>query len=98
MILALCSSVKSALTIFCSRVVLRFPDTLLGCLEILTFVSITLRSPGVAVVPEAAARRWTGEGALSLVQLEDPWAERRLMVIVQRLDTLPSHARRLAEF
>jgi len=52
---------------------------------------------GVAVVPEAAARRWTGEGALSLVQLEDPWAERRLMVIVQRLDTLPSHARRLAE-
>jgi DNA-binding transcriptional LysR family regulator len=52
---------------------------------------------GVAVIPEAAARRWTGEAALSLVQLEDPWAERRLMVIVQRLDTLPSHARRLAE-
>jgi DNA-binding transcriptional LysR family regulator len=52
---------------------------------------------GVAVVPEAAARRWNGEGALILVKLEDPWAERRLVVIVRRLDTLPSHARRLAE-
>ncbi len=52
---------------------------------------------GVAVVPEAAARRWKGEGALALVPLEDPWAERRLLVVVRRLDTLPSHARRLAE-
>jgi len=52
---------------------------------------------GIAVVPEAAARRWNGEGALALVPLSDPWAERRLMVLVRRLDTLPSHARRLAE-
>jgi len=52
---------------------------------------------GVAVVPEAAARRWKGQGALALVPLEDPWAERRLVVVVRRLDTLPSHARRLAE-
>jgi DNA-binding transcriptional LysR family regulator len=52
---------------------------------------------GVAVVPEAAARRWKGEGALALVPLEDPWAERRLVVVVRRLDALPSHARRLAE-
>jgi hypothetical protein len=37
------------------------------------------------------------QAGIALVQLEDPWAERRLMVIVQRLDTLPSHARRLAE-
>ena len=51
----------------------------------------------VAVVPEAAARRWKGEGELALVPLEDPWAERRLVVVVRRLDALPSHARRLAE-
>jgi DNA-binding transcriptional LysR family regulator len=51
---------------------------------------------GVAVVPEAAARLWRGEGALALVPLEDPWAERRLVVVVRRLDALPSHARRLA--
>ncbi len=49
---------------------------------------------GVAVVPEAAARR---HGALALVRLEDPWAERRLMVVVRRLDALPAHARRLVE-
>lgn len=52
---------------------------------------------GVAVVPEAAARRWDLGGALALVPLEDPWAERRLVVAVRRLDALPSHARRLAE-
>jgi len=55
------------------------------------------RGAGVAVVPEAAARRWDGEGALVLVPLDDAWAERRLVVVVRRLDTLPSHARRLAE-
>lgn len=52
---------------------------------------------GVAVVPEAAARRWWRGGALGLVRLADPWAERRLLVLVRRLDALPSHARRLVE-
>ena len=51
---------------------------------------------GVAVVPEAAARRWDARRTLALVPLEDPWAERRLVVVVRRLDALPSHARRLA--
>lgn len=53
---------------------------------------------GVAVVPEAAARRWDGgDGALAVVPLEDPWAKRRLVVVARRLDALSSHARRLAE-
>jgi DNA-binding transcriptional LysR family regulator len=52
---------------------------------------------GVAVVPEAAARRWDRGGALALVRLDESWAERRLMVVVRRLDALPAHARRLAE-
>ncbi len=52
---------------------------------------------GVAVVPEAAAQRWQQDGALGFVRLEDPWAERRLVVVVRRLDTLPAHARRLVE-
>lgn len=51
---------------------------------------------GAAVVPEAAARRWTRGGALGVVRLDDPWAERRLLVVVRRLDALPAHARRLA--
>ncbi len=52
---------------------------------------------GVAVVPEAAAQRWQQDGALGFVRLEDPWTERRLLVVVRRLDTLPAHARRLVE-
>jgi molybdate transport repressor ModE-like protein len=52
---------------------------------------------GVAVVPEAAAKQWEERGTLAVVPLEDPWAERRLVVAVRRLDALPSHARRLAE-
>jgi len=49
------------------------------------------------VVPEAAAQRWQQDGALSFVRLEDPWAERRLLIVVRRLDALPAHARRLVE-
>jgi DNA-binding transcriptional LysR family regulator len=50
---------------------------------------------GVAVVPEVAARRWQGRGELCVVPLEDPWAERRLRVVVRRMDALPSQAHRL---
>jgi len=53
---------------------------------------------GVAVVPEAAARRWDGEGKLALVPLRDAWAERQLVVAVRHLEALPSHARKLAEY
>ncbi len=49
---------------------------------------------GIAVVPEAVARR---HGTLALIRLDDPWAERRLIVVVRRLDALPAHARRLVE-
>ncbi|MBV9654689.1 MAG: LysR family transcriptional regulator [Acetobacteraceae bacterium] len=52
---------------------------------------------GIAVVPEGAARHWDGRGALAIIQLEDAWAERHLVVAVRGLDALPSHARRLAE-
>ena len=52
---------------------------------------------GVAIVPEAAARRWRHGRALAVVRLQEPWAERRLLAIVRRLDALPAHARRLVE-
>lgn len=52
---------------------------------------------GAAVVPEVAASRWKRSGALGVVRLEDPWAERRLLVVVRRLDALPTHAQRLAQ-
>ena len=49
---------------------------------------------GIAIVPEDTARRWP---SLTLVGLDDPWAKRRLVVIVRQLDALSSHARRLME-
>jgi DNA-binding transcriptional LysR family regulator len=52
---------------------------------------------GIAVVPEAAAQQGLERGALALIPLEDCWSERRLVVAVQRFDTLPSHAKRLVE-
>ncbi|MGI4802008.1 MAG: LysR substrate-binding domain-containing protein [Janthinobacterium lividum] len=52
---------------------------------------------GIAVVPEAAAKRWTERGALAVVSLEDSWAERHLVVVVRKLEALPSHTWRLAE-
>ncbi len=51
---------------------------------------------GIAVVPEAAARRCQEGYRLRLVQLEDGWAERRLLVVARHLTDLPPHARRLA--
>lgn len=35
--------------------------------------------------------------ALAVVRMQDPWAERRLPLVVRRLDALPAHARRLVE-
>ncbi|MCW8087524.1 LysR family transcriptional regulator [Sabulicella glaciei] len=54
-------------------------------------------SAGIAVVPEAAARRWDTKGRLAVVSLEDPWAERQLLVVLRHLDALSRHARKLAE-
>ncbi len=52
---------------------------------------------GIAVLPEIVARRCQREMALAAVPLADPWALRRLMLCVRRLDALPVHARRLVE-
>ena len=52
---------------------------------------------GIALVPEAAAKGWTERGALAVVSLEDAWAERHLIVVVRKLEALPSQAWRLAE-
>jgi molybdate transport repressor ModE-like protein len=52
---------------------------------------------GVAVVPEAAARRCRRGMAIRALPLTDAWADRRLVICVRRLDALPQHARRLVE-
>lgn len=50
---------------------------------------------GLAIVPEAAAQRRAAGSGLVLVPLADPWAERRLMLVVRRRDLLPPYAGRL---
>lgn len=52
---------------------------------------------GVAVIPEAAARRCGRAMALHRIALSDSWATRRLNICVRDFAALPAHARQLAE-
>lgn len=52
---------------------------------------------GIAVVPAVTAGRFAATGALAMLRLADPWAERRLLLVTRRGAALPSHARRLVE-
>jgi DNA-binding transcriptional LysR family regulator len=47
---------------------------------------------GIAVVPEAAARRCGRTMALGTLRLIDTWATRQLIICVRRLDALPAQA------
>ena len=53
---------------------------------------------GIAVLPEAAARRWQRSMAIAIVALTDAWAVRHLKGCVRSLKSLPPHAQRLVEF
>ena len=55
--------------------------------------------PGLAASQpaRAVARRCQRDMALAVTPLADPWALRRLVLCVRRLDALPVHARRLVE-
>lgn len=50
---------------------------------------------GIAVVPEAAARRCARMMPIRTVRIRDPWAMRRLVVCVRDLKALPKPARQL---
>lgn len=50
---------------------------------------------GIAIVPEAAARRCRRAMKLDVVKLDEPWARRRLAICVRDLRALPEGARRL---
>ncbi len=55
------------------------------------------RDIGIAVVPEAAARRHAREQRLRILRLDDDLATRRLMLYARDFATLPVHARMLAD-
>lgn len=50
---------------------------------------------GIAIVPEATARRWRRSMALGIVHLADTWAIRHLTLCVQGRQSLSPHAARL---
>ena len=52
---------------------------------------------GVAVMPEAAARRCAGSMPIAMIRIRDPWANRRLAICARRFKTLPRPAKLLVE-
>jgi DNA-binding transcriptional LysR family regulator len=52
---------------------------------------------GIGIVPEAAAKRCRRTMKIEIVALRDTWAQRRLVICVRQLRSLPIAARRLVE-
>jgi DNA-binding transcriptional LysR family regulator len=52
---------------------------------------------GVAVVPEAAARRCARSMPIVMIKIRDPWANRKLAICARNFKTLPRPARQLVE-
>lgn len=52
---------------------------------------------GIGMLPESAARRHAKNLQICIVQLNDPWAARNLLICVQDLEALPTFARDLIE-
>jgi DNA-binding transcriptional LysR family regulator len=52
---------------------------------------------GIAVVPEAAARRCARSMPIMMIRIRDPWANRRLAICARSFKTLPRPARLLVE-
>lgn len=52
---------------------------------------------GIGILPESAAQRHAKSLALRIVQLNDAWAERNLLICVKELEALPLFARELID-
>jgi DNA-binding transcriptional LysR family regulator len=53
------------------------------------------RGVGIAIIPEAAARRFRRTMAIGTIRLNESWTVRHLVICVRRLDALSPQARRL---
>ncbi len=53
---------------------------------------------GLAIVPQAAARRWRRLASFSIVPLTDSWVVRHLTLCVRSLQSATPHARRLVTY
>jgi DNA-binding transcriptional LysR family regulator len=52
---------------------------------------------GMAVVPEAAARRCARSMPITMIRIRDAWANRRLAICARSFKTLPRPAKQLVE-
>ena len=52
---------------------------------------------GIAVVPEAAAKRCAQSMPISIVRIRDSWANRKLVICARSFKTLPRPAKQLVE-
>jgi DNA-binding transcriptional LysR family regulator len=53
------------------------------------------RGAGLAIVPLAAVERWSGEQPFQSIALQEPWAQRKLLLCARDFATLPGYARAL---
>ncbi len=53
---------------------------------------------GIAVVPEAAARRCARSMPITIIKIRDAWANRKLAICARSFKTLPRPARQLVEY
>jgi DNA-binding transcriptional LysR family regulator len=62
-----------------------------------TICQMVAADVGIAVVPEAAARRCARSMPITIVRIRDPWANRRLAICARSFKTLPRPAKLLVE-
>jgi DNA-binding transcriptional LysR family regulator len=58
---------------------------------------LVAQGAGLGIMPEAAARRWAGRAGVRLLILDEPWADRQLMLCARTLEGLPNYARALIQ-
>ncbi len=58
---------------------------------------LVVQGAGLGIMPEAAARRWSGRGGARLLILDETWADRQLMLCARTLEALPNYARALIQ-
>jgi DNA-binding transcriptional LysR family regulator len=52
---------------------------------------------GIAVVPEAAAKRCAQSMPVAMIKIRDAWANRKLAICARSFSTLPRPAKQLVE-
>ena len=62
-----------------------------------TICQMVAAGVGIAVVPEAAARRCAQFMPIVTIKIRDPWANRNLAICARSFSTLPRPAKQLVE-